>query len=133
MSNMIIETSFITNLPDPVHLLKAEVLDRLYSVVETLPKYKQNLDALVVRFNVDEMLYLINTIYRDADFKTSVYYSVYNDYFDEIEELIYKTFQQWKNSRFICRFICWFNGRFNGRFICFFFCEPRLVLSLISG
>ena len=96
MSNMIIETSFITNLPDPVHLLKTEVLDRLYSVVETLPKYKQNLDALVVRFNVDEMLYLINTIYRDADFKTSVYYSVYNDYFDEIEELIYKTFQQWK-------------------------------------
>jgi hypothetical protein len=89
MNEMIAETSFITS-PHTFHLLKTEVIDRLDSVVGDLPKYKKNLENLIINFTVDEMLGLINTIYRDTDFKKSAYYRVYNQYFDEIEDLIYK-------------------------------------------
>lgn len=76
--------------PNPIHLLKHETIDRLVSVVDDLPKYKQNLQDLIVNFTVDDVLCLMNTIYRDKEFKTSVYYRLYNDYFDEIEDLIHK-------------------------------------------
>ena len=74
----------------PIHMLKHEAIDRLDSVVDKLPKYKEPLEKLIVDFTVDDMLYLIQTIYRDKDFKRSKYYRLYNDYFDEIEELIHK-------------------------------------------
>jgi len=86
----IAETSFITKRPDPIHLLKTEAIDRLVSIVDDMPKYKKNLEALILNFRVDDMLCLINTIYRDSEFKLSAYYRLYNDYFDEIEDLIYK-------------------------------------------
>lgn len=91
MSVMIAETSFITNkpIPNPLHLLKTEAIDRLDSVVNDLPKYKQNLDNLIANFTIDEMLSLMNLIYRDKDFKASIYFGRYSDYFDEIEELTY--------------------------------------------
>ena len=80
----------ITNRPDAIHRLKHEAIDRLDSVVDDLPKYKEKLKALIVNFTIDEVLYLMNTIYRDNDFKNSVYFGLYNEYFDEIEELIHK-------------------------------------------
>ena len=36
------------------------------------------------------MLCLMSVIYQDSDFKTSMYYKVYNKYLEEILELIYK-------------------------------------------
>jgi hypothetical protein len=96
---MIAETSFIINHSChsqsqsqslAFQLLKHEAIDRLDSVVDDLPKYKQNLQALIVNFEVDNMLYLMNIIHRDSDFKASAHYPVYNKYFDEIEELIHK-------------------------------------------
>lgn len=85
---MIAETSFI--LHDRTELLKNEAIDRLYSVVCDLPKYKKKLDELIVNFTIDAMLELINEMYRDDDFKCSLHCRVYNEYFDEIEDLIYK-------------------------------------------
>jgi len=85
---MIAETSFITS-DYAIQLLKNEAIDRLYSVVDDLPKYKKNLTELIEKFTVDDMLSLMNTIYRDAEFKSSEHYCVYNNYFDEIEELIH--------------------------------------------
>jgi hypothetical protein len=85
---MIAETSFI--MPNRICLLKNEAIDRLDSIVGDLPKYKKMLDNLIIHFTVDDMLQLMNTIYRDSDFKSSVYYGVYNEYFDEIEELIHQ-------------------------------------------
>lgn len=76
--------------PNPIHLLKHEAIDRLDSVVDDLPKYKKNLQDLITNFTVDDVLSLMNTIYRDKDFKSSVYYQLYNDYFDEIEDLIHE-------------------------------------------
>ena len=94
MATMIAETSFITNGPglglDFIHILKNEAIDRLDSVVDDLPKYKKNLEELIVNFTVDNMLWLINLIYRDKDLKTSMNYGRYSEYFDEIEELIHK-------------------------------------------
>ena len=72
-----------------LHHLKHEAIDRLDSVVGDLPKYKKKLEELIENFTVDDVLYLMNTIYRDTDFKTSIYYGVYNEYFDEIEDLIH--------------------------------------------
>jgi hypothetical protein len=89
--NILAETSFILKGIEPIQLLKNESIDRLASIVCDLPKYKNQLDKLIVTFTVDDMLQLINTIYRDQDFKCSLYYSVYNKYFDEIEEMIFKT------------------------------------------
>ena len=88
---MIAETSFIINSgPDPIHLLKHEAIDRLDSIVDDLPKYKTVLANLIVNFTVDEMLTLMNTIHRDTEFKSSAYYHLYNQYMDEIEDLIHK-------------------------------------------
>ncbi len=84
---MIAETSFITT--GPVQLLKNEAIDRLESVVNDLPKYKTKLENLIINFTIEEMLRLINIIYRDKEFKESVYYQRYSVYFDEIEDLIH--------------------------------------------
>ncbi len=88
--NMFAETNFIAKGPDKFHLLKTEAIDRLNSVVYDLPKYKKNLDNLITNFAVDEAMYLINTIHRDKEFKTSKYYRRYSKYFDEIEDMIHK-------------------------------------------
>ena len=85
---MITETSFIA-LPLAMHLLKTEAIDRLDPVVNDLPKYKKQLQQLIVHFTIDEMLDLMNTIYRDKEFKESIYYERYSDYFDEIEDLVW--------------------------------------------
>jgi len=93
MAAMITETSFIMNngaAPNKILLLKNEAIDRLDSIVADLPKYKKNLEELIVNFTVDDMLWLMNNIYRDTDFKELTHYFVYNEYFDEIEDLIYK-------------------------------------------
>ncbi len=95
MIDMIAETSFMTKCldakrPYPIQLLKIEAIDRLDSVVGDLPKYKKSLEKLIANFAVDEMLQLINAIYRDKEFKTSIYYGRYSEYFDEIEDLIHK-------------------------------------------
>jgi hypothetical protein len=90
---MIGETSFISNAarrPDKISMLRVESIDRIHSVVDDLPKYKKKLDELIVMFTVEDMLALMNTIYRDKDFKNLVYYRVYNEYFDEIEDLIHE-------------------------------------------
>lgn len=90
---MIAETSFITiatKMPHQMNLLRSEAIDRLDSVVDDLPKYKMCLENLIDNFTVEDMLRLINTIYRDNEFKTSEYYKLYNRYFDEIEELTHK-------------------------------------------
>ena len=87
---MIAETSFIETMQKPIYLLKTEAIDRLDSIVDDLPKYKKNLEELIVNFTIDKMLFLINTIYRDKEFKSSIYYRRYSEYFDEIEELLYK-------------------------------------------
>jgi hypothetical protein len=73
-----------------IQLLKHESIDRLDSVVKDLPKYKGNLADLILNFTVEEMLGLINTIHRDDEFKNSIYFRIYNEYFDEIEELIHR-------------------------------------------
>ncbi len=89
----IAETIFITStpkIPDKIILLKNEAIDRLDSVVCELPKYKKNLDDLIINFTVDDMLHLMNMIDRDYEFKCSQYYIIYNNYFDEIEDLIHK-------------------------------------------
>jgi hypothetical protein len=83
---MITETSFITTMSHKITLLKHEAIDRLVSVVDDLPKYKKPLENLIINFTVEDMLCLMNTIYRDNEFKQSVYYIIYNQYFDEIEE-----------------------------------------------
>jgi len=83
------KTSFITKLP--IDRLKSEAIDRLDSVVDDLPKYKKNVEELITNFTIDDMLWLINTIYRDKEFKSSKYYRRYNRYFDEIEELIHNS------------------------------------------
>ena len=93
MSTMIAETSFITIATrehPQIQLLKNEAIDRLDSVVYDLPKYKIYLNNLIVNFTVDDMLGLINTIYRDKEFKSSKYYRRYSKYFDEIEDLTFK-------------------------------------------
>ena len=76
--------------PPTIQLLKNEAIDRLDSVVKDLPKYKPNLTDLIRNFTVEEVLGLINTIHRDSDFQASVYFRLYNEYFDEIEELIHR-------------------------------------------
>jgi len=88
----ITETIFIITpkIPDKIILLKNEAIDRLDSVVCELPKYKKNLDDLIINFTVDDMLHLMNMIDRDYEFKCSQYYIIYNNYFDEIEDLIHK-------------------------------------------
>ena len=88
---MINETSFITIIPKDsisIILLKNEAIDRLDSIINNLPKYKKQLEELIVNFTVDNMLCLISIIYQDNDFKTSLYYKVYNKYLEEIQELI---------------------------------------------
>ena len=90
---MISETSFITittKEPYQMEVLKHEAIDRLDSVVDDLPKYKNYLQQLIVNFTIEDMLILINTIHRDTDFKSSLYYLRYSEYFDEIEELTHK-------------------------------------------
>ena len=87
---MIAETSFIVNEFDPnLNALKVEAIDRIESVVDELPKYKLAFQTLIDNFTVEDMLYLMNIIFRDTDFKLSAYYTLYNKYFDEIEELIH--------------------------------------------
>lgn len=90
MATLIAETSFIMNGPDPIQLLKNEAIDRLDSIINDLPKYKKNLENLIVNFKIDDTLLLINLIDRDEEFKSSVYRGRYIEYFDEIEELIHK-------------------------------------------
>jgi hypothetical protein len=86
---MIAKTSFIQKKIDTNLMLKNEAIDRLASVVDDLPKYKKQLEELIVKFTVDDVIQMINTIYRDQDFKSSAYYRLYNEYFDEIEDLMY--------------------------------------------
>jgi len=88
--SMIAETSFIIHNPGMFENLKHESIDRLYSVVLDLPKYKEDFEQLILNFRIENMLYLMNTIYRDNEFKLSTHYRVYNAYFDEIEELTHK-------------------------------------------
>ncbi len=88
--SMIAETSFIIENPRMFDRLKHESIDRLYAVVDELPKYKEYLEELIVDFRIEDMLYLMNTIYRDSEFKISMHYQVYNKYFDEIEDLTHK-------------------------------------------
>jgi ASC-1-like (ASCH) protein len=97
---MLSETSFITNISnnngnEPIQLLvlKNEAIDRLDSVVDDLPKYKNKFEELIVNFTVDKMLCLMNTIDRDNEFKTSIYHKIYTQYFDEIEELIHNYYK----------------------------------------
>ena len=71
-------------------LLKSESLDRLDSVVDELPKYKNEFHKLNNNFTNDNMLKLLYIIHKDKEFKLSKYYNTYNIYFDEIEELIFK-------------------------------------------
>ena len=84
---MIAETSFI--MPRPSRI-KSEAIDRLEPVVSDFPKYKSIFEELVINFKVDDMLYLMNIIYRDNEFKASRYYRRYSEYFDEIEDIIHK-------------------------------------------
>jgi hypothetical protein len=84
------ETSFIIKNPQLFNQLKHESIDRLYSLADDLPKYKETLKTLIANFTIEDMLYLMNTIYRDHDFKNFKYYKIYNTYFDEIEELTHK-------------------------------------------
>ena len=78
------------NMNSSIQQLKNESIDRLDSIVKDLPKYRANLTNLIRNFTVEETVRLINTIYRDNEFKTSVYYQTYDTYFDEIEELIHQ-------------------------------------------
>ena len=89
IKKMFAETSFITNGPDRMHLLKIETIDRLHSVIDDLPKYTTQFKDLIAKFTDEDMLCLINEIHRDNDFKSSIYYKIYDQYFDEIEELIH--------------------------------------------
>jgi hypothetical protein len=90
-STMIAETCFMSKPLDPIlQVLKVEAIDRIASVVDELPKYKQHFAALITNFTVEDMLSLMNTIFRDNDFKASAYYKLYNKYFDEIEDLIHR-------------------------------------------
>ena len=73
----------------PIYRLKSEAIDRLDSVVDDLPKYKEQFEELIVNFTVDNVIWLINAIYRDKEFKSSLYYRRYSEYFDEIEDLIH--------------------------------------------
>jgi hypothetical protein len=72
------------------NLLKSETLDRLDSVVYELPKYKNYFNKLNNDFTIDNALKMLNIIDRDKDFKLSKYYIRFNQYFDEIEELIHE-------------------------------------------
>jgi len=83
---MIAETSFIMPRPNRI---KSEVIDRLEPVVADFPKYKSIFEELVINFIVDDMLYLMNVINRDSEFKASCYYTRYSEYFDEIEDIIH--------------------------------------------
>jgi hypothetical protein len=78
-----------TMISNPIQALKHESIDRLNTIVSDLPKYKKDLDKLIVHFTIDYMLSLINLIYKDNEFKSSIYYERYNKYFDEIEEFIH--------------------------------------------
>jgi len=91
--SLIEETKFITNISslDKNIMLKNEAIDRLDSIISSLPKYKKHLAELIVNFTIDDLFYLMNIIYRDNEFKSSIYYRVYNEYFDEIEDLVYKS------------------------------------------
>ncbi len=71
-----------------IQLLRAEAIDRLHSITCDLPKYKNKLDELIDNFTIEETINLIITIYKDSEFKSSMYYNLYCEYFDEIEELI---------------------------------------------
>ena len=84
------ETNFIINNPELFNRLKHEAIDRLHSIVSDIPKYKENFETLIINFTIEDMLYLIHSIYRDRAFKRSKYYKVYNKYFDEIEEMTHK-------------------------------------------
>ena len=84
------ETNFIINNPELFNRLKHEAIDRLHSIVSDNPKYKENFETLIINFTIEDMLYLIHSIYRDRAFKRSKYYKVYNKYFDEIEEMTHK-------------------------------------------
>ena len=96
---MIAETTFISKQLDPIiQTLKVEAIDRIDSVVDELPKYKMHFAALIDNFTVEDMLYLMNMIFRDNDFKASAYYKLYNKYFDEIEDLIHIMYEKWKKN-----------------------------------
>jgi hypothetical protein len=84
---MIAETSFIET--HPIQMLRHEAIDRLDSVVDDLPKYKEKFEELIAKFSIEALLELINAIYRDDEFKSSMYYRTYNNYFDEIEDLVH--------------------------------------------
>jgi hypothetical protein len=87
---MLAETSFIVVDIKPINMLKHEAIDRLYSVADDHPKYKAQLEELIKNFTVEDMLYLMNTIYRDEEFRSSQHFKLYNRYFDEIEDLTHK-------------------------------------------
>ena len=88
--NLLAETSFIVIDIKPINMLKHEAIDRLYSVAVDHPKYKAQLEELINNFTVEDMLYLMNTIYRDEEFRRSQHFKLYNRYFDEIEDLTHK-------------------------------------------
>lgn len=88
-SNVGINITFIKHKNYSMATLKHEAIDRLWPIVGDLPKYKHKFDALLVNFNIDDVLELINVLFRDNDFKFSPHSSVYNAYFDEIEDIIY--------------------------------------------
>ena len=71
-----------------IQLLRAEAIDRLHSITCDLPKYKNKLDELIDNFTIEETINLIIIMYKDSEFKSSMYYNLYCEYFDEIEELI---------------------------------------------
>lgn len=89
---MFARTSFVAVKINPINTLKHEAIDRLQSITDDFPKYKEPLQELINKFAVEDMLYLINAIYRDEEFKRSEHFKIYNRYFDEIEDLTHKYF-----------------------------------------
>ena len=73
------------------NMIKVEAIDRLSSVVDDLPKYKAEFADLIRNFTIDKTLKMLNIIDRDNEFKTSKYYKIYNEYFDEIEDMIFNS------------------------------------------
>ena len=96
-TTMISKTGFLVKEIDTNVMLKNEAIDRLASVVCDIPKYKKQLQKLIVNFTVDDVVQMINEIYRDSEFKKSAYYRLYNEYFDEIEDLIHNLTNNLKN------------------------------------
>lgn len=70
-------------------LFKNETFDRLGSFASDMPKYEKEFNLLKKNFTIDNVLSLMRRIDRDKEFKNWHYCGVYNNYFDEIEEMIH--------------------------------------------